>query len=116
MKLPNGTRSIVDIRKLRDYCLDPDSPKGRNKARVFASALGLTQDSADFLRRALLRAAAEEECVFGEQDNYGRRYTVDFIVETSHGRRRVRSGWIVRHSENFPRLTTCFVVRLGSGK
>jgi len=31
MKLPNGTRAVVDIRKLRDYCLDPHSPKGRNK-------------------------------------------------------------------------------------
>jgi hypothetical protein len=25
MFLPNGERAIVDIRKLRDYCLNPDN-------------------------------------------------------------------------------------------
>ena len=116
MKLPNGTRSIVDIRKLLHYCLDPDSPKGRNKARVFAAALGLTQNDAEFLRQVLLKAAAGDDCVPGEEDGFGRRYTLDFTVETSQGRRRVRSGWIIRRAESFPRLTTCFVLRLRSVK
>src|SRR5436853_7876618 len=39
MLLPNGKRAIVDIRKLRDYCLNPDNPRGSGKARVFARAL-----------------------------------------------------------------------------
>ena len=94
MKLPNGARAIVDIRKLRDYCLDPNSPKGRNKARVFAAALGLIQRDAEFLRQALLTAATREECEPGEEDDYGQRYTVDFTVETDRGRQRVRSGWM----------------------
>jgi len=34
----------VETRKLRDYCLSPEHPRGRHKARVFASALGLTVD------------------------------------------------------------------------
>ena len=111
MKLPNGSQALVDIRKLRDYCLDPNSPKGRNKARVFAAALGLTRRDAEFLRQALLKAAAEKEYVSGEKDDYGQRFTVDLIVETDRSSQRVRSGWIVRHDENFPRLTTCFVVK-----
>ena len=52
MKLPNGHRAIVDIRKLRDYCLNPNSPNGRNKARVFAASLGLTPPDAEILRQA----------------------------------------------------------------
>lgn len=111
MKLPNGSRAVVDIRKLRDYCLDANSPKGRTKARVFAASLGLTQRDAGFLRRALLRAATEVECEPGEADDYGRRYTVDLIVETARSRQQVRSGWIMRHDEDFPRLTACFVVK-----
>ena len=110
MKLPHPDRAVVDIRKLRDYCLNPDSPKGRNKARVFASALGLMQRDADFLRKALLAAAREREAVPGEADDYGQRYTVDFPLETVAGRRQVRSGWMVRPDEDFPRLTTCYVV------
>jgi hypothetical protein len=45
MQLPNGANAIVDIRKLRDYCLNPDNPRGSNKARVFAATLGLTASS-----------------------------------------------------------------------
>jgi hypothetical protein len=41
MKLPGGIAAIVEISKLRDYCLDPHHPRGRYKARVFLSALGL---------------------------------------------------------------------------
>ena len=111
MKLPNSERAIVDIRKLRDYCLDPASPKGRSKARVFAATLGLTQRDAGFLRDALLAAARDQSCVAGETDDFGKRYTMDFVIETAAGQKRVRSGWIVRHEENFPRLTTCFVLK-----
>lgn len=111
MKLPNAEKAVVDIRKLRHYCLDPSSPKGRNKARVFAAALGFTQRDAEFLRRALLGAARDQSCVPGEADDYGKRYTLDFILESPAASQRVRSGWIVLHGEDFPRLTTCFVLK-----
>ena len=101
----------MDIRKLRDYCLDPHSPKGQHKAKVFAAALGLIAADADFLRQLLLKAARERECVPGEADQYGRRYTLDFELQTPAGRERIRSGWIVRTGEAFPRLTTCYVVK-----
>jgi hypothetical protein len=111
MKLPNFERSFVDVRKLRDYCLDPESPKGQAKARVFKAALGFTQSDADILRDALLRAARDVECVAGERDQFGQRYTLDFDLELSSGRARVRSGWIVKTGEDFPRLTTCYVLK-----
>ena len=41
--------------KLRDYALDPIHSKGKHKARVFASALGLTRNDAEWLRDELLR-------------------------------------------------------------
>jgi hypothetical protein len=110
MKLPNADRAVVDIRKLRDYCLDPNSPKGRNKARVFKAALGLTRADAEFLRKQLLVAAREADCQLEEADDYGRRYSLDFPLEVAARRHQVRSGWIVRHDEDFPRLTTCYVI------
>ena len=111
MQLPNATQALVDIRKLRNYCLDPASPKGSDKARLFAAILGLTQADADFLRRALLVAAKNEIAIPGEADEYGQRYTVNFTLTTKAGRARVRSGWIVLQHENFPRLATCFVLK-----
>jgi hypothetical protein len=111
MKLPHNQPAVVDIRKIRDYCLNPGNSRGRTKARVFAAALGLTQRDAEFLRETLLKAAVKEECRPGDADDFGQRYTVDLIVSTDRGRRLVRSGWMVRAGEDFPRLTTCFVVK-----
>jgi hypothetical protein len=51
---------MVDIAKLRDYCLNLNHEDGKHKARVFASALGLRQGDADWLRDRLLEAAVKE--------------------------------------------------------
>ena len=109
MLLPNGDRAVVDIRKLRDYCLDPDNFRGSSKARVFASALGLTRADAPHLREKLLEVARTEEARLGELDLYGQRYTIDFTMETEIGEASVRSGWIILHRQSLPRLTTCYV-------
>lgn len=83
------------MRKLTDYCLNPDSPRGRHKARVFAAALGLTAVDAAKLRAKLLEIAQTGEAKRGERDAYGRRYTMDFTMVTAVGKATVRSGWIV---------------------
>jgi len=75
VKLPGGDRAIVDIAKLRDYCLNPGHPRGRHKARVFASTLGLTPSDAGLLRENLLRAAREGNATSGYRDEYGQRYS-----------------------------------------
>lgn len=115
MKLPNAHRAVVDLTKLRDYCLSPTHPRGRHKARVFAAALGLTAADATILRTLLLNVAKEGEAVPTEGDEYGQRYTLDFPLTEfpAPGLARqavIRSYWIVRRGEDFPRLTSCFVL------
>ncbi len=110
MKLPGGAEAIVEISKLRDYCLDPRHPRGRHKARVFLSALGLGQGDAEFPRTTLLGAARESEALAGESDDYGERYTIDFRVIRGDREATVRSGWILRRGEPAPTLTSCFVL------
>jgi hypothetical protein len=63
MKLPGGSLAIVEISKLRDYCLDSHHPRGRHKARVFRAALDLGPSDADLLQAALLQAAREQDAV-----------------------------------------------------
>jgi hypothetical protein len=109
MLLPNGKRAIVDIRKLRDYCLNSDNPRGSAKARVFARVLGLTASDAAQLRQKLLEIAASDEAKIGELDLYGQRYTIDFEMTTETGRGILRTGWIILRGESAPRLTTCYV-------
>lgn len=58
MKPPNAEDAIVDPETLRGYCLDPEHIRGRHKARVFASALGMTAEDAEELRE-ILRSAAD---------------------------------------------------------
>jgi hypothetical protein len=110
LKLPNPENAVVETRKLRDYCLSPEHPRGRHKARVFASALGLTVDDSQELRRALLAAALSEEALVAEEDEYGQRYMLDFEMSTEMGSAVVRSGWMVRSGEDFPRFTSCWVL------
>jgi len=109
-KLPNPENAVVETRKLRDYCLSPEHPRGRHKARVFASALGLTADDSQELRQALLAAALSEKALPAEEDEYGQRYMLDFEMSTEMGSAVVRSGWMVRSGEDFPRFTSCWVL------
>ncbi len=81
MRLPNPERASIG-RKLEDYVLNPHHREGRHKARVFESILGITLANQAVLREAILQAAAP----------------------------LVLTAWIVRHGEDFPRLTTCYIL------
>ncbi len=111
VKIPNGDRAIVDLAKLRDYCLNLLHPRGRHKARVFEARLGLTTTDAEMLRRALLDAvASHENATLGQVDEFGQRYLLDFEVHGPRGSGIIRSSWIMRTNEEFPRLATCYVL------
>jgi hypothetical protein len=110
MILPNVARAIVDIEKLRDYCLSESHPRGKHKARVFATTLGLTATDVFELREAILSAVQVEEAIAGERDEYGQRYIVDFSMRRQGREAVVRSAWIVRRGEDAPRLTSCYVL------
>jgi hypothetical protein len=110
MRLPNPQRAIVDIEKLAGYCLNPQHEDGKHKARVFASALGITRTDAEWLRQRLSEAAFLDASPAGTV-RFGELYVIDFQLRTAAGAATVRSGWIVRSNENIPRLTTCYVKR-----
>lgn len=110
MPLPGADRAFIDPAKLADYCLSSTHPKGRHKARVFASATGLDRSHGDFLRAALLEAARTANAQMGDHDEYGQRYVVDFLLAGPKGQATVRSTWIVKAGEDFPRFVTCWIV------
>jgi Domain of unknown function (DUF4926) len=110
MKLPHGERANLGT-KLADYSLNPLHRDGRNKARVFDAVLGVTLANADVLRDALLNAAAHSDSAEPRGDNgFGDVYIVRFPLTTTKGTATVLSAWIIRHGEDFPRLTTCYIV------
>lgn len=108
MRIPNADVAVVDIRKLREYCLNSTHGTGRHKARRFVAALGITSDDAEALRDILLRAVREHNAALGLEDKYGQRYIVDFLMEWRDRRAMVRSTWIIEPGVPFPRLTSCY--------
>ena len=110
MKLPNGERADLGV-KLEEYVLNRLHPDGRHKARVFESALGITLADPSVLRQAILAAAASSDDVEARGDNgHGHVFVLRFPLSTAKGRAVVLTAWIVRHGEDFPRLTTCYIV------
>jgi len=110
VRLQNAERAVVDIVKLRDYCLNANRPRGRHKARLFAAALGVTAEDAEELHEWLLQGIRHQEATPGVIDVYGERYTVDMPVTRLSRQAVVRTAWIVKRGEDFPRLTSCFVL------
>jgi hypothetical protein len=108
MFIPNAENSVVDIRKLRDYCLNSKHNDGKHKARLFSSLLGMTADNAEELLQILLEVVQIHEARLGRQDKFGQRYTLDFTIEWQNRSATLRSGWIVEHGSEIPRLTTCY--------
>ncbi len=110
MKLPNGERADLGT-KLEDYTLNPLHRDGRYKARVFASVLGITLEKRELLRKALLRAAVTSDAAESRGDNgFGEVFVLRFPLTVKQNTATVLSVWIVRHGEDFPRLTTCYIV------
>ena len=110
MKLPNGDAALVDLRKIRDYCLSEEHPRGKHKARLFGLVLNMHSTDAHTLRDALLHAARSGEAALGFADEYGVRYIIDFELEHNGRRAKLRSGWIVRSGEDAPRFLTCYLL------
>ena len=112
MLLPNAEHAFVDPGKVQDYLLSPDHPEGRSKSRVFA-ALGYSPYTSGLFVEQLRKIARIGVAVNAGVNRYGRKYSVDGILESSSGKGgvRVRTVWIVQRDEHFPRLITAYPLR-----
>jgi len=109
MILPNADKAIVPIDKLRKYCLNPEHGKGGHKALVFASLLGWGIEDAQKLKDILLTIVQKMDATIHQQDQYGTHYRIDFPVRGKNTTLTIRSIWIIRNGENFPRLSSCYI-------
>lgn len=109
MTFPNPDRAIVDLRKLEDYCLDSFHPRGKHKAKVFESALGLLRKDAPMLRDMILERIETSKCVEGSTDLHGARFSADLRITVGKRSAIVATAWMIRDGEDFARLTTCYI-------
>jgi hypothetical protein len=110
VKLPNGERAVIDPLKLTNYSLDSEHDEGQHKAHLFESLLGINRENSELLLAALEQVAQTGEAISGKLDKYGQRYLIDFSFAGPGGTATLRSAWIVRDSEDFPRLITCYIL------
>ena len=110
MKLPNGDRAQIDVAgKLVGYCLNPAHSKGKFKAIVFESVLGVTASHALLLADALAAAAREGDARIKEKSTDAVKYEIECPMTGPAGSAIVRSGWIIEKGTDVPRLVTCYV-------
>ena len=69
---------------------------------------GMTADNAEELRLILLEVVKTHEAQLGRQDEFGQLYTLDFRLQWQDKSGIVRSGWIIEHGSEIPRVTTCY--------
>ena len=74
------------------------------------TTLGMTAADANELQAAILAAARSGTAFEKNADTYGRRYVMDLTINRGERAAIVRSAWIVKHGENIPRLTSCYVL------
>jgi hypothetical protein len=99
MRLPNAENAVIDIAKLRDYCLNPNHPEGKHKARAFLEKLDMRREDAEELRQLILEAILTKEATEQRPTEYGRRFVVEFEIERGRGivllKAAVRTAWII---------------------
>jgi len=100
----------IDIRKLRDYCLNPNHPIGKHKARVFASQLGIQRSEAQILKEKILQEMTDAEIVPAFEDQFGKRFSADLSININNRFALVRTIWIIKTGNDTPELVTCYII------
>jgi uncharacterized protein DUF6883 len=88
MSLPNSRKAVVEIHKLRNYSLNSNHPVGKHKARVFAAALGITIEDAEWLRERALEVATSGDARGPSPSVFGDKYVIDSLLEYEGNQQR----------------------------
>ncbi|GAB4322610.1 MAG: hypothetical protein OHK0047_06060 [Leptolyngbyaceae cyanobacterium] len=97
------------MEKLTDYCLNPNHASGKHKARVFASALGITAENADDLRELITQAAIAGEVIQQDNTESCQLYKVDWEIPDHQDAIVLRTLWEIKTDQPNPRLVSAFI-------
>jgi hypothetical protein len=104
--IPNLDHAIIEPKKLSEYLLNLDHPKGGAKAKFFL-ANGYANDA---LAAALVAHAAGAEAIV-RTTPFSVLYVVERPLDMPSGRsRQVLAVWEIRNGETVPRLVTAYPV------
>lgn len=96
LSLPRAVDAVIPDDKLRDYALNPEHPTGRRKARVFASALGISRDDWRYLRDEIAGKLPTASVAAVRESPYGFLYELPMLLEGLNGAtEEVITAWFV---------------------
>lgn len=110
--LPNREKAEIPDKKLLDYMLNPDHPKGGSKAVVFRNVLGYTKENAQDLASAFRKGLNSWKATERKPQKHGRPYEVKMLLSGPTGRQTtVKTGWIIDNGSDHPRLTSAYIYK-----
>ena len=118
-KLRHGGKDVIvdPENKLKRYCLNPEHSSGKDKARVFSSALGIGQDDYKYLENQIRNGLAKARIEYGGTTETGRKYSSFIEVRGLNGKTMVVTvPWIFDfkdslfyNKDGLPRLVSAFL-------
>lgn len=109
VRLPRAEEAAVPREKLEDYALSLSHERGKHKARVFASALGITAADWRYLRDQILDAINSAPVRGTRVTPFGVAYELLITIDGLNGATHpIVTTWIVEGDEP-PRLTSTWV-------
>lgn len=109
MRLPKAEQARIPTDKLVRYVLDETHPRGRHKARVFASVLAIAARDWRYLHDQILAALPAAAVRATRITPFGVAYEVVVMIDGPNGASApVVTTWIVQGSDP-PRLTSAWV-------
>ncbi len=105
------TNLQIDRRKLTEYALNFDNPKGSHKAYMFQQHLGYTKNNYESLLTQIQQKALDAEAISTDNDKYGQRYQFDLEIRgiSDDKIEKVRTRWIVKPLSKTARLVTLYL-------
>jgi len=109
VRLPRAQDATIPTAKLVAYALSTTHECGRHKARVFASALGITASDWRYLHDQILARLPDGEVRSTHVTPFGIAYEVIVMIDGLNGRTApVVTTWMVAAAAA-PRLTSTWV-------
>jgi hypothetical protein len=109
VRLPRAHEAVIPTPKLVNYALDPTHERGQHKARVFASALGITTGDWRYLHDQILSAVPTAEVRGTRITPFGVSYEVVVVIDGLNGKTQpVVTTWMLASGAP-PRLTSTWV-------
>ena len=109
VRLPNARQARIPTDKLVRYALDPSHERGKHKARVFASALGIAAADWRYLHDAILAALPEAAVRSTRITPFGVTYEVVAMVDGLNGATKPVVTTLIIEGDGPPRLTSTWV-------